>query len=75
MSIKEIAAALVRTPGPELRLRKQILGLGIAGGLFLGFVGYILTGSAWWFVSPLVGTAIAWRFLFGRWPFTGRDAD
>jgi phosphate/sulfate permease len=70
-SIKEIAAALVRTPSAEHRLRKQILGVGIASGFFLALVGYSLTGSGWWFVSPFVGAAIAWRFVFGRWPFSG----
>jgi hypothetical protein len=48
------------------------VGLGVAGGFFLAFVGYSLTANGWWFVAPLVGFILAWRVVMKRWPFFDR---
>ena len=54
-------------------VNRRAVGIGVFVGFFVAFAGYLLTGSGWWFVAPIVGFAIAWRLVFGRWPFIDRS--
>jgi hypothetical protein len=70
--IDDIAAALRGRRSDEARLQRQILGVGMAGGFFVGLAGYAVSGSGWWFVAPFIGIALSWRVAIGRWPFRKR---
>lgn len=70
--LDDIRAALVGAPSETYRARRMGVGLGVAGGFFLAFVGYSLTANGWWFVAPLVGFIVAWRVVMKRWPFFDR---
>lgn len=70
--IDDIAAALRGRRSDEARVQRHILGVGMAGGLFAGLAGYVVTGRGWWFIAPFVGIALSWRAAFGRWPFGKR---
>lgn len=73
MNSDDIRAALVGAPSQTYRARRMGVGIGVAGGFFLAFVGYSLTANAWWFVAPLVGFIVAWRLVMKRWPFFDRS--
>jgi hypothetical protein len=47
--LDDIRAALVGAPSENYRARRMGVGLGVAGGFFLAFVGYSLTANGWWF--------------------------
>jgi len=70
--LDDIRAALVGAPSENYRARRMGVGLGVAGGFFLAFVGYSLTANGWWFVAPLMGFILAWRVVMKRWPFFDR---
>ncbi len=72
MNLRDSHAELLQGAARDaLRARRQAVGWGVASGFFAALVGYSLTGSSWWLLSPWVGFALAWRLVMGHWPFFG----
>ena len=52
---------------------RRAVGLGVFVGFLAAIIGCLLTGTGWWFIAPVIGFALAWRIVHGRWPFSGSD--
>ena len=74
-SYKELADLLTGARTEAYRSKRQSVGFGVVGGVFVAFAGCLITGSAWWFVAPICGFFCAWRIAMGHWPFFQKPKD
>ena len=69
--LKTVLKTLLLTPSNDEYLgNRRGVGLGVFFGFFIGLAGYAVTGAGWWFLAPFIGFTLAWRLVFGRWPFS-----
>jgi hypothetical protein len=66
---QKLASRLTGADTQPYRAKRQWIGLGVTAGFFIAIVGAILTASAWWFIAPFAGFALAWRVVMGHWPY------